>query len=68
MLGAVWAIGGVVMLAVGFFTDYLSRGLVSSLFWVVLGAVTLAVGIGLRKRDHRASEQVRGVPGRSLRT
>ena len=62
MLGTVWLIGGVVMLAVGFFTDHLSRGLVSSLFWVVLGAGTLAVGIGLRKRNRRVGKQVGAEP------
>jgi VIT1/CCC1 family predicted Fe2+/Mn2+ transporter len=62
--GAVWLIGGVVMLAVGFFTDHLSRGLVSSLFWVILGAGTLAVGTGLRRRNRRAAEQVGGEPDR----
>ncbi len=64
VLGAVWLIGGVVMLAVGFLTDHLSRGLVSALFWVALGAGTLAVGIGLRKRNRRAAEWVGDEPDR----
>jgi len=56
VLGALWLAGGVVMLAVGFLTGHLSRGLVSSLFWIVLGGGTLAVGMGLRKRSRRAAE------------
>ncbi len=64
VLGAAWLIGGVVMLAVGFFSDHLSRGLVSALFSVVLGAGTLAVGIGLRKRNRRAAERVGDEPDR----
>lgn len=64
VLGAVWLIGGVVTLAAGFLAGHLSRGLVSSLFWVVLGAGTLVVGIGLRKRNRRAAEQVGDEPNR----